>query len=65
MYQRHQCAMGLSFRPKPNSDFEVNINAAQYFEDAINEELAEKNHLKAYPLSKKRYGIEKVLVIEK
>lgn len=58
-YQRHQCAMGLSFRPKPNSDFEVNIYAAQYFEDAINEELAERESFKGLSIKKKKVWYRK------
>ena len=43
-YQRHQCAMGFSFRPNLKSDFEISINAARYHEDLIKEELLDREN---------------------
>ena len=54
-YQRHQCAMGVSFNPKKNADFEINVFAARYLENDITKELRKREAFKSPKLKKAWY----------
>lgn len=54
-YRKDQRAMGISFRPCDNADFEIEVFAAQYIEDDIMEELRERPQFKSPNIKKGWY----------
>ena len=54
-YRKDQRAMGISFRPCENADFDIDVFAAQYIEDDIIEELRERSEFKSPNIKKGWY----------
>ena len=68
-YQRHQCAMGLSFNPNKKADFEINVFAARYLENDITDELKKREPFKSPKIKKAWYrqsiGDRKIVIKNK
>lgn len=53
-YQRHQSAMGISFRPVEGSNLKISVTAAQYLEEEICEDLKDVPGFKKMYIDKKK-----------